>query len=139
MPPTGYYVAGSVLSLAFLAGGLIASVFHLGHPERGWRAASMWRTSWLSREVIVLPVFMAAVFGYGVAHYFGGAATLWIGAAGALACIALFVCTAMIYACLKFLQEWHTPLTLVNYFLLGCASTAFTTPSCRRRSASRRA
>jgi DMSO reductase anchor subunit len=28
----------------------------------------------------------------------------------------------MIYACLKFLQEWHTPLTLVNYFMLGCAS-----------------
>ena len=121
-PPVEYYVAGSVLSLAFLAGGLIASVFHLGHPERGWRAASMWRTSWLSREVIVLPAFMACVFSYGVAHYSGGVATLWIGAAGALACVALFVCTAMIYACLKFLQEWHTPLTLVNYFLLGCAS-----------------
>jgi DMSO reductase anchor subunit len=28
----------------------------------------------------------------------------------------------MIYACLKFLQEWHTPLTVVNYTLLGCAS-----------------
>ena len=25
----------------------------------------------------------------------------------------------MIYACLKFLQEWHTPLTLVNFVLLG--------------------
>ena len=28
----------------------------------------------------------------------------------------------MIYACLKFLQEWHTPLTVLNYTLLGCAS-----------------
>ncbi len=121
-PPKGFYIAGSVLSLAFLVGGLIASVFHLGHPERGWRAAAMWRTSWLSREVIVLPVFMASVFAYGLAHYTGSAATLWIGTAGALACVALFVCTAMIYACLKFLQEWHTPLTPVNYFLLGCAS-----------------
>ncbi len=28
----------------------------------------------------------------------------------------------MIYACLRFLQEWATPLTLVNFVLLGCAS-----------------
>jgi DMSO reductase anchor subunit len=28
----------------------------------------------------------------------------------------------MIYACLKFLQEWHTPLTVINYLLFGCAS-----------------
>jgi DMSO reductase anchor subunit len=39
-----------------------------------------------------------------------------------IACIALFVCTGMIYACLKFLQEWASPLTLVNFFLLGAAS-----------------
>jgi DMSO reductase anchor subunit len=28
----------------------------------------------------------------------------------------------MIYATLKFLQEWHSPLTLVNYTLMGMAS-----------------
>ena len=28
----------------------------------------------------------------------------------------------MIYACIKFLQEWSTPLTVVNYFVLGTAS-----------------
>jgi len=28
----------------------------------------------------------------------------------------------MIYACLRFLQEWHSPLTVVNYLVLGCAS-----------------
>lgn len=28
----------------------------------------------------------------------------------------------MIYASLKFLQEWHSPLTVVNYTLLGLAS-----------------
>jgi len=37
-------------------------------------------------------------------------------------CVALFICTAMIYACLKFLQEWHTPLTLINFVTLGTAS-----------------
>jgi hypothetical protein len=28
----------------------------------------------------------------------------------------------MIYMCLRFLQEWHTPLTLANFLLLGAAS-----------------
>ena len=28
----------------------------------------------------------------------------------------------MIYACLRFLQEWHSPLTVVNYLVLGSAS-----------------
>jgi len=28
----------------------------------------------------------------------------------------------MIYACLRFLQEWHSPLTVLNFALLGLAS-----------------
>lgn len=117
-----FFAAGSALSLAFLAAGLLASFFHLGHPERAWRSAAMWRTSWLSREVIALPLFMAAVAAYGGAHYLGFGATLLLGSAGVLLCLALFICTAMIYACLKFLQEWATPLTVINYVLLGSAS-----------------
>jgi sulfite dehydrogenase (quinone) subunit SoeC len=122
--PREFIVAGSALSVGLLAAGLVASFFHLGRPERAWRAASQWRTSWLSREVIVLPAFMAVVAAFGGAHYIGLArgAILWITAMGILLCVALFVCTAMIYACLKFLQEWHSPLTLVNYALLGTAS-----------------
>ncbi|MFZ5531551.1 MAG: dimethyl sulfoxide reductase anchor subunit family protein, partial [Pseudomonadota bacterium] len=104
-----------------LSGGLLASFFHFGHPERAWRAAAKWRTSWLSREVIVLPAFIAAVCGYGLTHYLGRDALL-VGAIGAVLCATLFVCTAMIYACIKFLQEWAHPLTVVNYTLLGSAS-----------------
>jgi hypothetical protein len=60
-----------------------------------------------------------------------------LGVAGTVLAFALFVCTAMIYACLKFLGEWHTPLTVINYVLLGGASgftlaAAFATPSRRR-------
>jgi DMSO reductase anchor subunit len=108
--------AGLVASLALLAAGLAASFFHLGRPERAWRSAAMWRTSWLSREVIVLPLFMALVAAYGWTQ---DAAIGWLGVA---ACLALFVCTGMIYACLPFLQEWRTPLTVINFILLGCAS-----------------
>jgi len=122
-----FYRTGAALAAAFLAAGLIASFFHLGRPERAWRSAAMWRTSWLSREVIALPGFIACVAAYGVGHTLGWPAsgpvgTLAIGALGVVLCAALFVCTGMIYACLRFLQEWHSPLTIVNYLLFGCAS-----------------
>lgn len=129
------YAQASALALLFLAAGLVASFFHLGHPERAWRAAAMWRTSWLSREVIVLPAFMAVLAPYGLAHATGWApvlltlpqgvlldATVLLGLLATLLAFALFVCTAMIYASLPFLAEWHTPLTLLNYILLGGAS-----------------
>jgi DMSO reductase anchor subunit len=105
-----------------LLAGLAASTFHLGRPERAWRAATMWRTSWLSREVIVLPAFLASVAAYGFTYATGSVWSIPLGVIALVACIALFVCTGMIYACLRFLQEWASPLTLVNYFLLGCAS-----------------
>ena len=69
--PVGFYALGSALALGFLVAGLVASFFHLGHPERAWRSAAKWRTSWLSREVIVLPAFMGLVFLYGAAHLYG--------------------------------------------------------------------
>lgn len=118
----GFYVVGSAIALVFLAAGLIASFFHLGRPERAWRAAAMWRTSWLSREVIVLPAFMALVFVYGVLHYIDRSETIAVGGAGVGVCLALFICTGMIYACIRFLQEWATTLTIYNFIFLGLAS-----------------
>lgn len=117
-----FFVYGSALVLLLTGAGLIASFFHLGHPERAWRSAAMWRTSWLSREVIALPAFGAAVLAYGAAHAFGSGGTALIGALAVVLCLVLFICTGMIYACIKFLQEWATPLTVVNYILLGSAS-----------------
>ena len=121
-PSQMFFVVGSGIVVALGALGLLASFFHLGHPERAWRAIAMWRTSWLSRECLCLPAFLACAFAYGVAHWFGWPSSLAIGALGVLSSGALFVCTAMIYACLRFLQEWATPLTIVNFVLLGCAS-----------------
>jgi sulfite dehydrogenase (quinone) subunit SoeC len=115
---------GGGLAVVLSGLGLVASFFHLGHPERAWRAAAMWRTSWLSREVIALPLFMASTFVWGGAHWLGLGGTAWLGGLAALLCLALFVCTAMIYASIRFLQEWASALTLVNYLLLGCASGA---------------
>ena len=134
-----FYAAGSLIALLLLGGGLVAAVFHLGKPSyfitRAWRGVTQWRTSWLSRELIALPAFMFLVFLYGVVHYMGWTDTLFtikgvipvdlsliIGTLGVLMAITLFISTAMIYASLRFLQEWHSPLTVVNFILFGMAS-----------------
>ena len=130
-----FYGLGSLLALVFLVGGLIASFFHLGRPERAWRSAAQWRSSWLSREVVVLPAFMGFTAMYGLIHYFDLNPVLFkfsgefvvdlslvVGAINTVLAFTLFFCTGMIYACIKFLQEWATPLTVVNYMLLGSAS-----------------
>ena len=117
-----WHVAGAAAALGLLGLGLLASFFHLGRPERAWRAAARWRTSWLSREVIALPTFMAAVAAYGAAHHFAWPWTVPLGLAGVVACAALFACTGMIYACLRFLQEWSSPFTVANFALMGTAS-----------------
>lgn len=135
---SGFYVAGSLIALAFLIGGLFAAVFHLGKPSyfitRAWRGAAQWRTSWLSRELIALPVTMGLVFLYMTFHYFGwdadifgsaetqGQLTLVLGGITTATVFGLFICTAMIYASVKFLQEWACALTVSNYILLGGAS-----------------
>jgi DMSO reductase anchor subunit len=52
-PPTGW-VAFVFWLIAYVmgVGGLLASTFHLGRPERAIKAFSQWRSSWLSREGI---------------------------------------------------------------------------------------
>ena len=110
---------------AMLVAALTASFFHLGHPLRAWRAVLMWRTSWMSREVIVLPAFISIVGAWAVlatiapARHDAGQVFAWLAIAGALV---LWYCTAMIYACIRFIQEWAHPLTIVNYAMLGLAS-----------------
>jgi DMSO reductase anchor subunit len=118
------FAVGGALCVVLGGLGLIASFFHLGRPERAWRSAARWRTSWLSREVIVLPVFVALAALYALAHWEAWSVTFVVGALASLFALALFVCTGMIYACLRFLQEWSTPLTVVNYTVLGSASGA---------------
>jgi DMSO reductase anchor subunit len=130
-----FHAYGALLVLALLAAGLGASFFHLGRPERAWRTAARWRTSWLSREVIVLPALMGVVFLYGTVHLLQWTpaiarlpsgvvvdATVVLAAAGTALAFALYVCTAMIYASLPFLREWASPLTVINYILQGGAS-----------------
>ena len=133
--PGAFLGLGSVVALALTAAGLVASVFHLGRPERAWRSAAQWRTSWLSREVIALPAFMGALALYALLLATGWSPELLklgsglvfdlgflVGSATVVLALALFVCTGMVYACMRFLAEWHTALTPLNFTLMGAAS-----------------
>lgn len=132
--PVGFYSWGIVLVMLLMGLGLFASFFHLGRPERAWRTATMWRTSWLSREVIVLPAFTGMAFIWGVMHFFDidpvlatvGSLTFKgsfvVGGIATVLAFLLYISTGMIYAAVKFIQEWATPLTVINYTILGMAS-----------------
>lgn len=117
--PTPFVARSLAGAAVLLVVALAASFFHLGHPRRAWRAAAMWRTSWMSREVIVLPVFIAFVAAWSVALARGHAPPAAVPLLALVLAAALWLCTAMIYASLRFIREWAHPLTVLNYALLG--------------------
>jgi DMSO reductase anchor subunit len=116
-----------VLALGLVSAGLLASTFHLRHPERAWRALSQWRSSWLSREGVaaVLCYGPAILFGmvwvYGTGH---GVILILLGlAVTVMASITVFS-TAMIYASLKTIAQWHHGLVPPLYLMLALATGA---------------
>lgn len=115
------------LGLALVITGLLSSTFHLGHPERAWRALSQWRTSWLSREgvaaiVTFLPTglfaFLWVIFGI------NSGLSLAIGLIGAACSLVTVVTTAMIYQSLRAIPAWHTPWTMAGYLALSLTTGA---------------
>src|SRR5512133_1341900 len=100
LPPDGRSLLwGLGIAIAFLGAGLLSSFLHLGRPMRAWRAAAMWRTSWLSREVIVLPAFTGLLALWALLAWRGAApaAIAWSLPLAAIAlAFVLWVCTAMI-------------------------------------------
>jgi DMSO reductase anchor subunit len=112
---------GALLGLVLVAAGLASSVLHLARPRSAWRSFSRFRTSWLSREA----VFAAALFVVGalyIALAADGSIGAWRRMAAAstvLVAWAVLLSTAMIYASLKPIRQWHTFWTPLNYLLLG--------------------
>ena len=126
--PTGW-AAFVWFTIAYLcaAGGLVASTFHLGHPERAWRAFSQWRTSWLSREGVcaVATLLLMALYGAGLVFLDQRWAVLgWVGATLALATV---LTTAMIYTQMRTVPRWRhwtTPALFLGFSLGGGALLA---------------
>lgn len=116
-----------IIALGLITIGLLSSTFHLGHPERAWRALSQWRSSWLSREGVVAVATYPAAFAFGLAWTGLVDAPRWIeplGIVTALLCAMTVICTGMIYASLKTIAEWHHRLTVPVYLAFALASGA---------------
>lgn len=110
--PTGraaFWVFG--LAFALSVGGLMASTFHLGHPERAWRAFSQWKTSWLSREGVCAVSALLVMGIYAAGLIFLGRHLVLMGMLGAFLSLGTIFTTSMIYAQLATVPRWNTWLT----------------------------
>lgn len=106
------------IALGLASIGLLSSTFHLGHPERAWRALSQWRSSWLSREgvsAIVTYVPAGLLFLALLADIDIGTASIALTLLSAVGAVVVVSCTAMIYASLRPIRQWHHPLVLPLY------------------------
>lgn len=114
-------------ALVLITAGLLASTFHLGHPERAWRALTQWRSSWLSREgvlaIATYPPALLFAWGWVMLGRTDGVFALaaWL---TALLAVATVCCTAMIYASLKPIPQWHNRLVMPGYLAMGLATGA---------------
>ena len=120
LPPAALW-RGALLGLALLAAGLAASVLHLANPRRAWRSFARVRTSWLSREALAAVALFAvgALYVLVVAGGSAGAGRALLAWGTCLLAWTVLLCTAMIYASLKPIRQWHTRWTPANYVLLG--------------------
>lgn len=108
--------AATVVAFLLSAAGLSAATYHLGHPERAWRALSQWRSSWLSREGIIAIATLAV-------------APLWwyqdyapaVGFVLALFALGTVYTTSMIYAQMRSVQQWNSYLTTIVFLLFALA------------------
>lgn len=122
-----FALVSMAIALVLITLGLLASTFHLGHPERAWRAVSQWRSSWLSREgiaalVTYVPALLFAATWSGMLH-----APELVGAAGfasAVMAIITVICTGKIYSTLTTIRAWNQPLTVPVYVVFSLGTGA---------------
>ena len=111
-----------VMAMLLVSIGLVSSTMHLTNPKNAWRSFSRFRTSWLSLEA-VFAVLLYPVAGLYAAVIFWQWSSLSVlaGLSMVLALATLFT-TSMIYASLKTIRQWHTPMVpalFMAYALIG--------------------
>jgi len=118
-------LAMGIVGLVLVTAGLLSSTLHLANPKNAWRSFMRFRTSWLSREAVFAVLFYPLTLLWLLTVYTqtDGAAggNVVLGVLVALLAVVILVCTAMIYASLKTIRQWHNALTPINFVLLGLA------------------
>jgi DMSO reductase anchor subunit len=115
---SGLALTTMAIALTLVTAGLASSTFHLGHPERAWRALSQWRSSWLSREgCAALATYLpAGLFSIGwVLLERSDGVYAFLAALSGLAALTTVFCTGMIYASLRTIRQWNHPLVVPLY------------------------
>lgn len=112
------------IAYALAGGGLIASAFHLGHPERGLLAFTQWRSSWLSREAVLAVVTLLVMGIYAMGRVFLAADWVPLGWLGAALALGTVFATSMIYAQMKTVPRWRSPLTPALFVALSLGGGA---------------
>ena len=115
-------IAG-IVALILVSAGLLSSVFHLANPKNAWRAFSRYRTSWLAREGVFAVMFFPFAVAYLGLTWLNIENLDWlkntVGVLAALIAWLTVFSTGMIYACLKTIRQWNSPLVPANYLALG--------------------
>ena len=122
-PEVTGWMAFVFFAIAYLmaVGGLLASTFHLGRPERAMKAFTQWRSSWLSREAWSAVAALVVMGLYGAGLVFFGTRWTFLGVLGAVLSLLTVFTTSMIYTQLKTVPRWHMPLTPVKFLSLSLA------------------
>jgi len=118
-------VVACLVALALVTAGLLSSTFHLGHPERAWRAMTQWRSSWLSREGVVAVLTYPAALLFTAGWFWNpvaGSIMSFAAAATIVLSLVTVYCTSMIYASLKTIPRWSNGFVPPIYVLFALAS-----------------
>ena len=125
-PDVTGWVAFVFFALAYLmaVGGLMASTFHLGRPERAVKAFSQWRSSWLSREAWCAVGALVTMGIYGAGLVFFDSRIALVGLLGSALSLATVFTTSMIYTQLKTIPRWNMSITPVKFLSISLAGGA---------------
>ncbi|MXX89013.1 MAG: dibenzothiophene desulfurase [Boseongicola sp. SB0665_bin_10] len=125
VPPMGWSAfAFLFVAYSLAVSGLLASTFHLGHPERALKAFTQWRSSWLSREAWVSLLALSAMAPYGIGLVFLDQAWRVPGVAGGVLSVATVFATSMIYLQMRTVPRWNhwsPPALFLGFALAGGA------------------
>lgn len=115
------------IAYALAVGGLLASTFHLGRPERAYKAFSQWKTSWLSREGLCAVAALMVMGLFALGAVFLEQDWRLLGLLGTGLSLATVFTTSMIYTQLKTIPRWNmglTPVMFLSFSLAGGALLA---------------
>jgi formate dehydrogenase iron-sulfur subunit len=112
--PVARVPAAVVVLIALFALG--ASTLHLGRPVYAFRALSMWRRSWLSREVLLFSLFAIAAIGYAAELWRASPFSATCGAVAAALGIAAVFASARLYK-VAARPAWNSMHTFLEFYL----------------------